>query len=178
MIFKASADGRFRIPASPETPSREVRCALGPGGVVAAAAKREGDGATPAGRWPWRRVLYRPDRAAPPTTGLPLQPLLPDDGWCDAPGDPAYNRPVKLPYPASAEIMWRDDALYDLVVVLGYNDDPPLAGHGSAIFLHCARTDFAPTQGCVALARDDLETALAIADEGALLEVLGVGPLD
>ena len=101
--------------------------------------------------------------------------IAPDDGWCDAPDDAAYNRPVKLPYPASAERMWRDDGLYDLVVVLGYNDDPPEAGRGSAIFLHLARPDYAPTQGCVALARPDLEAVLALAGPGSALEVLRPG---
>jgi L,D-peptidoglycan transpeptidase YkuD (ErfK/YbiS/YcfS/YnhG family) len=127
------------------------------------AAKREGDGATPAGSFPFRRALWRPDRwPAPPPTRLPLAALDPDDGWCDDPGDPAYNRAVRLPHPARHERMWRDDALYDLVLVIGHNDDPPLPGAGSAIFVHVARADLAPTEGCVALARADL-AALAAA---------------
>jgi L,D-peptidoglycan transpeptidase YkuD (ErfK/YbiS/YcfS/YnhG family) len=173
MIFTARADGLFSIPQAGAGTARTVRCALGPAGVVAGGAKREGDGATPAGRWPMRRVLYRPDRGSPPVTGLPAAAIEPDDGWCDASGDPAYNRLVKLPYPASAEAMWRDDGLYDLVVELAYNDDPPVPGLGSAIFLHCARPDFSPTQGCVALARPDLEAVLALAGPGAVLEVAG-----
>jgi L,D-peptidoglycan transpeptidase YkuD (ErfK/YbiS/YcfS/YnhG family) len=141
---------------------RPMRCALGRAGI--AAAKREGDHATPAGAWPMRRALYRPDRETPPATRLPLQPLDPADGWCDAPGDQAYNRLVRLPYAARAETLWRDDALYDLLIVLGYNDAPVVAGRGSAIFLHLARDDFGPTEGCIALARDDLLTVLAEAD--------------
>jgi L,D-peptidoglycan transpeptidase YkuD (ErfK/YbiS/YcfS/YnhG family) len=171
LIFRVTPDGRFLIPATDETPAREVACVLGPGGVVPAQAKREGDGATPAGRWPMRRALYRPDRGAAPASGLPLAAIRPDDGWCDAPDDPAYNRPVRLPYPASAEAMWREDGLYDVVVVLGHNDDPPVPGMGSAIFLHCARPDFTPTQGCVALARADLEAVLALAGPGSAIEV-------
>jgi len=149
----------------------KVRCALGRGGVVPAALKREGDGSSPAGAWPLRRVLYRPDRGPPPTTGLPIQPIEPGDGWCDDPADPNYNRPVQLPYPASAEHLWREDGVYDLVVVLGHNDDPVAPGKGSAIFLHLARPDFEPTEGCVALARSDLETLLALARPGDALEI-------
>ena len=141
---------------------RYFRCALGGAGI--AAAKREGDHATPAGSWPMRRALYRPDREAPPSTRLPLRPLDPADGWCDAPGDGAYNRLVRLPYAARAERLWRDDPLYDLLIVLGYNDAPVVAGRGSAIFLHLARDDFAPTEGCIALARVDLLGLLAEAD--------------
>ena len=160
MIFTARADGGFDLAG------RTARCALGRGGVVAAGEKREGDGASPLGVWPLRRVLYRPDRVPPPRTALPVQPIAPDDGWCDAPEDAAYNRSVKRPYPASSEAMSRDDGLYDLVVVLGHNDDPPVPGLGSAIFLHCARPDYGPTEGCVALARTDLEALLALAAPG------------
>ena len=142
--------------------ARQMRCALGKNGIRA--AKREGDGATPVGAFVMRRVLYRADRGAAPTTRLPVKAIAADDGWCDDPADGAYNRPVKLPYRARAEKLWRDDRLYDLIVVLGHNDDPPVAGAGSAIFLHVAAPDYAPTEGCVALASDDLRRVLAEAD--------------
>jgi L,D-peptidoglycan transpeptidase YkuD (ErfK/YbiS/YcfS/YnhG family) len=136
-----------------------------PGGAAPAACgrsgvtsdKREGDGASPAGAYPLLRAFYRPDRVVPPpATGLPLAALHPDDGWVDDPGDRQYNRLVRLPYPAHHEEMWRDDGLYDLVVVIGYNLEPIVPGRGSAIFLHCASADFAPTAGCIAVARDVL----------------------
>jgi L,D-peptidoglycan transpeptidase YkuD (ErfK/YbiS/YcfS/YnhG family) len=165
MSFVATADGMLQIAG------RAVRCALGPAGVRPAADKREGDGATPAGVWPLRAVWYRPDRGPAPTTALPVRPIAPEDGWCDAPGDPAYNRPVKLPYPASAETLWRDDGIYDLVVLLGHNDDPPISGMGSCIFLHLNRPGYPPTQGCVAIARPDLEELLALATPGDALEI-------
>lgn len=130
------------------------RCAIGPAGL--AARKREGDGATPVGLLPLRRVLYRPDKTRRPNTPLPVAEITPRDGWCDAVGDPNYNRPVPLPYPASAEALWRDDDLYDVVVVLGYNDDPPVQGLGSCIFMHLARPDYGPTAGCIALSATDL----------------------
>jgi L,D-peptidoglycan transpeptidase YkuD (ErfK/YbiS/YcfS/YnhG family) len=165
MTFVAYADGRFDLAG------RWTRCALGPAGVVAAAAKREGDGASPAGAWPLRWVLCRPDRRPPPVTALPVAALDPSDGWCDAPADRAYNRQVRLPYPASAERLWRDDAVYDLIVVLGHNDDPVVPDAGSAIFLHIAGPDYAPTQGCVALAAEDLEALLAAARPGDVLVI-------
>jgi L,D-peptidoglycan transpeptidase YkuD (ErfK/YbiS/YcfS/YnhG family) len=162
--FVAHPDGRF------EFGDRIFRCAMGPKGVVPAGQKREGDGASPIGIWPIRRVLFRPDVGAP-TTQLPSQPIAPDDGWCDDPEDPAYNRPIKLPYRASFEKMWRDDHIYDLVAVLGHNDDPPKPYFGSCIFLHLARDDYSPTQGCVALARPDLEAVLRDAKPGDALEI-------
>ncbi len=155
MELIAHADGRFVF--GTET----LQCALGPGGVVPAQNKREGDGASPAGVFALKRVLYRSDRLDPPETALPVRAIQPDDGWCDAPEDPAYNRPVRLPYPASAEVMMREDGLYDIVVVLAHNDAPPVPGAGSAIFLHCAKPGYPQTRGCVALHRPDLERVLA-----------------
>ena len=149
--------------------THRVRCALGRGGVRI--DKREGDGATPTGAFPLRRLLYRADRLARPVTGLPAEAIRADDGWCDDPKDPAYNRPVRLPFAASHEKLWRDDALYDLVAVIGHNDDPPVPGRGSAIFLHVASPDLAPTEGCIALPERELRALLAAGL--TCIEVLG-----
>ena len=168
MIFTAYSDGRLLLG------EREIPCALGRSGVIAAADKREADGATPLGRWRLRRVLYRADWVGAPVTPLPCSAIARDDGWCDAPRDRAYNRQVKLPYPASCERLWREDRLYDLVCVLGHNDDPPVPGLGSAIFLHVARPDYGPTEGCIALSRADLQGLLAMAGAGDVLHVVQV----
>ncbi len=126
-------------------------CWIGRSGRIAAAAKREGDGATPLGRWPIRGVLLRPDRVQPSgALMLPWRWLRRDDGWSDDPADPAYNRPVRHPHRWSAERLWREDRLYDVILVLGHNDAPPVPGLGSAIFLHCPGAAGA-TEGCVAV---------------------------
>lgn len=148
---------------------RKFRCALGRSGRRA--LKREGDGGTPLGRLRLLAVCWRPDRGLPPRTALPLRRLRPDDGWCDAVGDRNYNRPVRHPYPASAEAMWRTDRLYDIVVVLDANIRPRAQGRGSAIFMHLARPDYAPTAGCVALSRRDLHEVLRIAGRRAAVAV-------
>ncbi|MBP7253866.1 MAG: L,D-transpeptidase family protein [Alphaproteobacteria bacterium] len=140
---------------------KTLRCAIGRGGLVAAQTKIEGDGKTPIGRWPLQRVFYRADRVTVPVTTLPVQPLQPNDGWCDAPGDERYNQFVQHPYPASAEHLWREDAAYDLIVTLSYNVAPVVSGKGSAIFLHLVQPDFSPTAGCVAILPDDLLMFLA-----------------
>jgi L,D-peptidoglycan transpeptidase YkuD (ErfK/YbiS/YcfS/YnhG family) len=134
----------------------KARCAIGRSGVVPAETKREGDGATPLGVWPLRKLFWRPDRMEKPATHLPAIALDATIGWCDDPAHPAYNRQIQLPFPASHEKLWREDHIYDLIVVLGFNDDPVIAGRGSAIFLHLARPDFSPTEGCVACGQSDL----------------------
>ncbi|MBV9860156.1 MAG: L,D-transpeptidase family protein [Alphaproteobacteria bacterium] len=128
--------------------------AIGRGGVTA--NKKEGDGATPAGVYPLLFGLYRSDRVALPASRLPITPMAPNQGWVDDPADPNYNRPVWLPYPARAERMWREDHVYDVVVIIGYNMNPVVAGAGSAIFLHIARPTFSPTEGCIAISKDIL----------------------
>lgn len=148
----------------------KVPCVLGRGGIRR--DKREGDGATPVGEFPLRRVLWRADRLERPETILPCQPIAPDDGWCDESADPAYNRPVRHPYPASAEHLWRDDPLYDVIVVIGHNDDPVVPGMGSAVFLHVARADGGPTAGCVAFARADLLRLLHDCEPDTRLRVI------
>jgi L,D-peptidoglycan transpeptidase YkuD (ErfK/YbiS/YcfS/YnhG family) len=146
------------------------RCALGRSGIRA--IKREGDGATPLGRWPLRRAVYRSDHVQRPRTSLPLTPIRSTDGWCDAPGDNNYNRPVPFPYPASAEAMWRPDHLYDLVLILGHNDRPRVRGGGSAIFLHLARPGYRPTEGCIALSHRDARQLFARLNRRTMIQVL------
>jgi L,D-peptidoglycan transpeptidase YkuD (ErfK/YbiS/YcfS/YnhG family) len=146
-----------------------VPCALGRGGI--SADKKEGDGATPVGRFPLRRLFYRADRRDRPVTALPLSPITANLGWCDAPDSPAYNRLVRLPCPWRHETLMRRDGLYDLMVVLGHNDAPPEPGAGSAIFLHLAKEGFAPTEGCVALAEKDMLALLVAVSAGDLLIV-------
>lgn len=144
-------------------------CALGRGGITR--RKREGDGATPAGRFEVLDVYFRADRGRRPSTGLPVAALHPDDGWCDEPEHPRYNRPVTLPFSASHEKMWRQDRLYDIVVVLDCNLNPAVRGRGSAIFFHLAREDWRPTLGCVALSPLHMRQVLARLRPGAVMEI-------
>jgi L,D-peptidoglycan transpeptidase YkuD (ErfK/YbiS/YcfS/YnhG family) len=148
-----TADGFLRLGADLYPAS------YGRGGI--SSIKQEGDGATPLGTLPLRRVLYRADRVTPPRAAVPIEPLSPDDGWCDDSRDPAYNRPVRLPYPGRHEELWRTDALYDVIGVLGWNDAPPIRDRGSAIFLHLMTPSRAPTAGCIALDLDHLRDVLA-----------------
>lgn len=148
-----------------------LRCAIGKGGPVSAADKREGDGATPRGRWPLLGALLRPDRLPAPDTRLPWRWLRPADGWSDDPADPAYNRPVCHPHPRSAERLWRDDHAYDIILILGYNHVLPVPGAGSAIFWHVAQPDFRPTEGCIAIDREALLALLPRLSPGMALEI-------
>jgi L,D-peptidoglycan transpeptidase YkuD (ErfK/YbiS/YcfS/YnhG family) len=165
-----------------ENPSRGVLklgdksypCALGMGG--AAQNKKEGDHKSPIGKFVLRSVYYRYDKLEKPIySKVPMMALLKEDGWCDDPDDPAYNNAVMLPYHASAEALWRDDDQYDVIVVLGYNDEPPVSGKGSAIFMHVARdlddNEFKGTEGCVSLKKDHLLELLPQLTTDTYLEI-------
>ena len=137
----------------------------GKAGYVPYLGGREGDNKTPLGEYHLRFGLYRADRLLKPPPAHPknpviFHPLRPDDGWCDDPQDPAYNRFIKRPYKASHEALWRDDGAYDIILVISHNDSPPQSGLGSAIFMHIAQPDHRPTQGCLALAPEDILTLL------------------
>ena len=150
--------------------AKRWRCTVGEGGIRE--DKVEGDAATPAGEYPLRRVYFRNDRLVLPKVRLPARPISEHDGWCDDPRSPTYNRLVHVPNDWSAEKMWREDGLYDLVVVVGYNDDPPEGEWGSAIFLHVAREDYAPTKGCVAFSQADLMELVAMIGPATKLRIL------
>ena len=147
----------IRVHRAPLDPRRGVLvagplvlpCALGRAGVTQ--RKREGDGASPAGRFRLLGAFFRPDRIPRPRTRLPIKALRPSDGWCDDPRDRRYNRPIKLPDAARHERLWRDDSVYDVVLDIAWNRGPIMRARGSAIFLHLARPGFAATEGCVAV---------------------------
>ena len=171
-VFRQVSRGlsRLRVVAAPRlSPEQKPRgwliagatqipCAIGRAGI--GRKLLEGDGKTPAGRFAICHFYFRPDSSFRPRRSLGAQPLRRDSAWCDDPADRNYNRPVRLPYGRSREGMWRADDLYDLVGVLDYNIRPRVQGRGSAIFLHLARPDLSPTQGCVALRAADMRRLL------------------
>ena len=145
-------------------PNFDVPCALGRGGIIGADDKQEGDGKSPIGSWPIRRIFYRPDKEEVPISKYPVSAISPEMGWCDEPTDAAYNQLVRYPWRASAEQLWREDDIYNLIMVIGHNDDPVQPDKGSAIFVHVARKDYAPTEGCVAIAHDALRKLVTLVD--------------
>ncbi|MDX2073079.1 MAG: L,D-transpeptidase family protein [Alphaproteobacteria bacterium] len=165
---------------------KEYRCAIGKNGI--ATDKKEGDGCTPTGTFALRECWFRMDRMESPRTKLPLKLIRPEDGWCDDVRSSEYNKHIKItgdrlqvtegtPKPAalnlqpSFEHLWRDDHVYDLIVPLGYNDDPVVPGRGSAIFMHVAHGDYRGTEGCIALAKEDMLEVLKVCSVSTLITI-------
>ena len=140
-------------------------------GVVPGEQGREGDAKTPLGDYSLRFGFYRADRLPRPKTSLTLHALGHDDGWCDAPDDPAYNRWIQTPYPASHEKLWREDGAYDVILVISHNDSPPTPGLGSAVFIHCRQPDHRATLGCLALSPPDMWALLPKLVMGQTVEI-------
>ena len=135
-----------------------IQCALGRSGITT--SKREGDGATPSGRYHILFGYWRKDRESLRPCGIPLAKITPNLGWCDAPDDHNYNRAVTLPFTASHEKMWRKDPLYDWCLVLDQNYSTRMRNRGSAIFFHLATPDYQPTEGCIAIGKKDMRWLL------------------
>ena len=150
--------GPFRIP-----------CALGPAGIVR--LKREGDQGTPAGRFKLLWGFCRADRVPLRFAGAPLKPMRRDQGWCEDPASPRYNRPVRLPARDCTDRMWRADHLYDLTFVLDQNFSRRAKGRGSAIFLHLCRPGLTPTAGCVAISAADMLKLAPLLAPGAVMAI-------
>lgn len=135
-----------------------LRCALGRASVTA--QKREGDGATPSGRFALLYFFARRGKVSLAKLRAPTRFTRRGDIWCDDPASFLYNRPLRGPSRLSHEEMWRADHLYDVVGVLDYNIRPCARGRGSAIFFHIATDDLSPTAGCVALRTRDMARLL------------------
>lgn len=134
--------------------AQRLACAVGRGGITR--AKREGDGATPAGSWHVAGLFYRPDRLAASAVPPWAAPIGPRDLWSDDPRDPQYNHQVRAPHRFGHECLRRADPLYDLVLFSDWNWPHAVPGKGSAIFIHRWRGPRHPTAGCLAFAPHDL----------------------
>jgi L,D-peptidoglycan transpeptidase YkuD (ErfK/YbiS/YcfS/YnhG family) len=157
----------LRVASRPGMRSRGVLIAghlaipvvLGRAGIRA--NKREGDGATPRGRFRLRRLWWRADRSPKPLSMLPTVRIDRRIAWCEDPGDRRYNRPFRRSANEPGDRLWRDDRLYDVIIEIDHNTRPRVARRGSAVFLHLARPERSPTAGCLALSAPDLRRLLA-----------------
>ena len=136
-----------------------IKIALGRSGIRA--DKREGDGATPAGRYRLVRLWWRADRLPRPRPLLPVRPIGALNGWCEDPADQRYNRPIGILPGQPGDRLRRSDALYDLIIEIDHNTHPRIAGRGSAVFIHVARAGLAPTAGCIAMPATIMKKILA-----------------
>ena len=168
-ILMVRVSPRDRLKALVQFGPLTFQAALGRGGVTS--FKREGDGGTPRARMAVLSGFRKGGMLTPDRAGLKLRRVGGRDGWCDAPGHGRYNRPVRLPFPASHETLLRNDVLYDFGFVLDWNIRSRRRGMGSAIFLHVAKPGFPPTEGCIALKRGDMLRLMPLIRRGTVVRV-------
>lgn len=126
-----------------------IPCCLGVNGI--STNKKEGDRATPAGKYQLLFGFYRADRWRYLSTILPMGPIKSNSGWCDDQTNPNYNRLIELPFNANHEALTRQDRLYDVILVMDHNYTKRIKNRGSAVFFHLTNEDSGPTQGCIAI---------------------------
>ena len=132
----------------------KFRCALGKAGIKK--KKREGDNVTPKGIFKINKIYYRPDKINNIKTLIKKIKIKKNMGWCDDSSSSFYNQQIKLPSKFSHERLYRNDNLYDLILILNYNTNPIMKNKGSAIFIHIAKKYYRKTKGCIALKKKNL----------------------
>ena len=132
----------------------KLRCAIGKRGITL--NKKEGDQKTPKGSFKLEYILYRKDKIPVVRSLLKKKPIKKNMGWCDDNASKLYNKLIKFPFKYSAEKLWKLKRIYDLIIVINYNLSPVIKNKGSAIFIHIARKNYSPTEGCIALNKKDL----------------------
>ena len=132
----------------------KFRCALGKAGIKK--KEKEGDNVTPRGTFKITSVYYRPDRIKNIITKIGKIKIKKNMGWCDDPDSHFYNQQISIPNKFNHEKLYRNDNLYDLILVLNYNTNPIIKNKGSAIFVHIAKKNYKKTKGCIALKKKHL----------------------
>ena len=146
------------------------KCAIGKNGITN--SKIEGDKCTPSGIYSIDKIYYREDRLSLPKLDFQTIPINKNFGWCDDIHSSYYNEFIKFPFSHSAEILYREDNIYNIICIINYNTNPVIKKRGSAIFLHIANTDYSGTAGCLALKQDDLIELLQNMDINTKINVL------
>jgi L,D-peptidoglycan transpeptidase YkuD (ErfK/YbiS/YcfS/YnhG family) len=132
----------------------KFKCALGKAGI--GKKKREGDNITPTGTFKIVKIYYRSDRVKKIASKFRQIEITKNMGWCDDPNSKNYNQLINLPSKYNHEKLFKKNNIYDLIIVLNYNMKPVIKNKGSAIFIHVAKKKYQPTQGCIALKKNNL----------------------
>jgi len=133
---------------------KKIRCLVGKNGI--GKKNREGDNKTPKGIFRVKKIYYRKDKFLNIKSGIPIFKLKKNDKWCIDSKSRRYNSFFTKNINCGYESLFRNDGVYDLIVVLDYNLDKVKKFKGSAIFLHCiGEKKF--TEGCISIEKDSLK---------------------
>ena len=155
------------------------KCQIGKTGYKIHTQKKEGDKATPIGKWRLKSIYYRSDKVLRPiikNKTFKINKITKNCGWCDDPKSIYYNKYINVKRNfhvknINFENLWREDDAYDLVIEISHNSRPIIKGKGSAIFVHCSFLDYRKTAGCVALEKKDLIFLIKNISNNVYLEI-------
>jgi len=148
----------------------KFRCALGRAGI--GKKNKEGDFITPKGTFKLVKVFYRADKIKSLKTSLKKIKIKKNMGWCDDSKSKFYNKLIRLPSNLGYEKLYRNDRLYDIVVILNYNFNPIIKNKGSAIFIHVTKKSFKKTAGCIALNKKNLIDLLSVIKKNTKIKII------
>ena len=148
----------------------KVKCAIGKRGI--GLKKKEGDLITPIGQYNIKYILFRKDRIKVIQSKLKKTPIQKNMGWCDDPKSKKYNQLIKLPSKFNFEKLYRNDEIYDILIILSFNTNPVIKNKGSAIFIHIARKNYPSTKGCIAIKKNDIKRLASEINRNTLVKIL------
>ena len=159
--------------------TKVFKCQIGKSGYKASNKKKEGDMATPIGKWRLKSVYYRSDKVLRPNKKnktFKINKITKNCGWCDDPKSSYYNKYINVKKNfyvknINFENLWREDQAYDLVIETSHNTSPIIKGKGSAIFVHCSFSDSRETAGCVSVMKKDLILLIKNISKKVYLEI-------
>jgi len=132
----------------------KVKCAVGKRGI--SSKKVEGDNKTPRGTFKIQAIYYRKDRMKELKSLIKKKNIRKNMGWCDDSKSKKYNKLIKFPFSWGAEKLYLNSRIYDILLILNFNNKPVKRRKGSAIFIHIAKKNYAPTKGCIAVSKIDM----------------------
>ncbi|MDC3104644.1 L,D-transpeptidase family protein [Candidatus Pelagibacter bacterium] len=147
----------------------KVKCVVGKRGI--GKKLKEGDKITPKGKYKVKFILYRKDRVSYLASKIPKYVIKKNMGWCDDPESKDYNKLIRFPFSYSAEKLYREDNIYDIILVLNYNLNPIVKNKGSAIFIHIATKNYKFTKGCIAINKRDLRKIIKQINQRTIIKI-------
>ena len=139
-----------------------LKCSIGKNGIKS--KKKEGDKCTPRGVFTLGKLYYRADRVKKPSSKIATKIIKKDMGWCNDVSSDLYNKEIKINKKILHEKLFRNDNLYDYLIIINYNTKNIKSGKGSAIFLHLTN-NYKKTAGCIAVTKKDLLIILKLIDK-------------
>ena len=144
-----------------------LKCCIGKNGLNS--NKKEGDYTTPKGLFKLKRLYFRRDRVGVPKCNIKKKMITKNMSWCDDSKNAMYNQEILVFNKKNKENFYRKDYKYDYLITINHNEKKT-PFKGSAIFIHLTN-DYKPTEGCIALKKNDFEILLKLINQKTIIKI-------